>query len=189
MTTIITRGLGRQARIGSLGAGKEWFKPWRTGDRPLFTIAGVILAGMITVVVFVIDKRNPTGAYWLLVTAAIGLLILSCVQGARGLERLHAENPHFNWQAVDLSVGFFVFLTSFFFLGPEKPDQNLQEIGRIQREFGAISADLGRAKQDLAKVMQDQTAAQVEMQRVRSSVQALTPQHPPEGTKSTAHRP
>jgi len=139
----------------------------------LFTVAGVVLAGMFTGVFFVVDKREPELWYWLLMGSAAASLVYSCVAGGWGIEKLDLEHKHFDRQAIAVLLGFIFLVASLFFLGKEKADQQTKTIGQIQRDLGAISTNLKRLGEELGKAQQDQSAQLAELKKLRVDVEKL----------------
>jgi len=142
-----------------------------TISQMLFAVAGVVLGGMFTGIFFVLDKREPEIAFWVLVLVSVACMIFSFMAGAWGIEQLTSENPHFNRQAISVLAGFVLLGASLFFLGKDKPDQGAVAVGKVEKELGAVAADLKRLDEAVAKAQQDNAAAQREIQKLREDMQ------------------
>lgn len=121
----------------------------QTMSQVLFALAGVILGGLFTGVVFVLDKRSPGGGFWVLLSASTISLVASFIFGGRGVERIKIDNPYFNLQACAVLLGFICLGLCVPLLGPDKQDAQSQVIAQMQHELGTNAAELTDLKQDL----------------------------------------
>lgn len=145
----------------------------------LFATAGVVLAGIFSGVLFVLDKREPGPAFWILLLAAIALLVYSFIAGAQGVEKLDLQHPHFDRQAKALLAGFVLLAGSPFLLGPDKADQQALSSAVVQGELRALREEMNRQAVELKRTQQGSAAQQTAIEKLRAEVDAARRVTPP----------
>lgn len=124
----------------------------------LNNVAGVLLAGMFSYLVFVLDKREPGGVFWLLVVAGAVLLVASFMFSGWGIEKIDDDtHSHFNRQAWAVLLGFVLLAASLIFLGPQAAEKSaaqfdalVSEVDKLQAQVAALekTVEVERRRQD-----------------------------------------
>ena len=139
--------------------------------------AFAVLAAKAAVLVFALDKRNPSVFYWVFVVIGVALLVWSVIVGARGVAQ--AENPagRFDKQAKFCLAGFLIVAASLAFLGKRQEDTLAAEVVR-SREM------LSRLETTISHLQREQQALIVIVDSLRTKRKPLSSVEP----KSTPPR-
>lgn len=129
----------------------------------LNNVAGILLAGLFSYLVFVLDKRSPGGIFWLLIIVGAAALVVSFIFSGRGIEKIGTEHGYFNGQAIAVLLGFGLMAASLFALGPQTVEPSAprldalgRDVSRLQEQVAAleksIEAERGRQDADIAAI-------------------------------------
>jgi len=160
----------------------------KTIAQALFGVVGIVFGGAFTGVFYVVDKRQPGVSFWVLMGVSAFLLLYSFYAGARGIEKINQEHGYFNRQAIATLFGFLALAASLRFLGPEKADQQSQQIAQLLQEIGGIKGDLARLEEDDTIARKNYSDQVEQLRQLQSQVDALSRATTPTPNRKVAPR-
>lgn len=153
----------------------------------LNNVAGILLAGLFSYLVFVLDNREPGGVFWAFIVVGATLLVFSFIMSGRGIEKIGAAHSYFNNQALAVLSGFILLAASLAFIGPKTTEPSatqldalVKDVARLEGQIAALGTALGaeRRRQD------SDVAAITKLQGETAELQKRCPPRPARGAEA-----
>jgi|SRR5687767_4174798 len=125
------------------------------------TLALIALQGAFTT--FVLDKREPSFSFYLIVVVTFLLFIFSILSGGVGIDKMTVKGstgtwnldtgrPYFRRQTVVCLLGVLLFFLSLFFSGSTKAEPQSENVKLLQQQVAAQQTKLDSAFGQLEKL-------------------------------------
>ncbi|RUO34883.1 hypothetical protein [Aliidiomarina soli] len=115
-------------------------------SRQLTNVALILLPAIGVVAGLILQFRNVGNVFWWLAGASAILCAISIYLGGLGISRLRREKPSrispFNGQAVLVTIGFLLLLSTYFSTGDDKQNNIQEQLIVISRDIGLLQGKL-----------------------------------------------
>jgi hypothetical protein len=154
----------------------------------LNNVAGVLLAGLFSYLVFVLDKRAPGPVFWALIVGGATLLVISFIMSGRGIEKIGAAHNYFNNQALAVLAGFILLAASLLFLGPQTNEKSAAQLDTVTKDVARLEGQISAMGKTLEAERQRQDSDVAAITKLQGDIAELQKRCPPRGAKSAASK-
>lgn len=150
-------------------------------SRHVLSAAYVLLPLLCGLVVFVLEKRTVSKAFWLTVIASGLALVGSAFMGGRAISLLRRGIPSrfslFNLQAVLCLIGFGLLVMTYFLAGDPLPESQVlvisKRVASIEGRLNQLDLETQRALEELNKLNRAQGATDARLTTLEGTISSV----------------
>ena len=155
----------------------------------LNNVAGVLLAGLFSYLVFVLDKREPGGVFWALVVGGAALLVVSFIMSGRGIEKIGAVHNYFNNQAMAVLIGFILLAASLLFLGPQTAEKSAAQVDTLIKDVARLQGQIAGLERTLEAERRRQDSDVAAIAKMQGEIGEVQKRCPVSAVQRLARKP